>query len=155
MPRQIRRRSDAGLAPCPLITHGLTAWTWTYLLGVETFGHGPRGDDVVHDTLAERLGHLVQFHELPHVVQHVVVLGRRRGHLLDDGRHMAEDRRVQQSYRRERRVYACVWRKRVRIENIRNAIGCPSPPREREKASDSLRHIRHSDVARQLLVMFM
>lgn len=108
LPRQIRRRGDAGLVPCPLITHGLTAWTRTYLLGVETFGHGPRGDDIVHDALAEGLGHLVQFHELPHVVQHVVVLGRRRGHLLDDGRHMAEDRRVQQSYRREACVCVCV-----------------------------------------------
>lgn len=102
------QRCRLSLVPCPLITHGLTTcWTWTYLLGVETFGHGPRGDDIVHDALAEGLGHLVQFHELPHVVQHVVVLGRRRGHLLYDGRHMAEDRRVQQSYRREACVCVC------------------------------------------------
>lgn len=48
-----------------------------YLIGVQSLGHGPGGDDVVHDALAQRLGHLVQFHEFAHVVQHVVVLGRR------------------------------------------------------------------------------
>lgn len=39
-----------------------------YLVGVESLGHGPGADDVVHDPLAQGLGHLVEFHELPHVV---------------------------------------------------------------------------------------
>lgn len=60
------------------------------LIRVQAFGHRPRGDDVVHDALAERLGYLVQLHELAYVVQHIVVLGRRRRHLLDDGRHVSE-----------------------------------------------------------------
>jgi len=70
----------------------------TYLLGVQTLGHGPGGDDIVHYSLTESLRHLVQLHELANVVQHVVVLGRGRGHLLDDGGHVAKDRGIQQSY---------------------------------------------------------
>lgn len=66
------------------------------LVGVEPLGHGPGGDDVVHDALAQRLGHLVQLHELAHVVEHVVVLGGGRRHLLDDGGHVPEDRGVQE-----------------------------------------------------------
>ena len=33
----------------------------------------------------------MKLHELPDAVQHVVVLGRGAGHLLDDGRHVTED----------------------------------------------------------------
>ena len=39
---------------------------------------------------------LVQLHELPDAVEHVVVLGGGARHLLDDGGHVAEDRGVQQ-----------------------------------------------------------
>lgn len=69
-----------------------------YLFGVQAFGHGPRGDHIIHDAFAERLRHLVQLHEFAHIIQHVVVLRRRGGHLLDDGRHVTEYRRVQQRY---------------------------------------------------------
>ena len=41
----------------------------------------------------------MQFHELAHVVEHFVVLGRGRRHLLDDGRHVTEDGGVQQRCR--------------------------------------------------------
>lgn len=67
-----------------------------YLVGIEPLGHGPGGHDVVHDALAQRLGHLVQLHEFAHVVQHVVVLGGGRRHLLNDGGDVAEYGRVQQ-----------------------------------------------------------
>ena len=67
-----------------------------YLIRVNALGHGPRADHVVHDPLRERLGHLVQLHELPDVVQHVVVLGGGGRHLLDDGGHVPEDGGVQE-----------------------------------------------------------
>ena len=41
---------------------------------------------------------LVQLHELPDAVEHVVVLGGGARHLLDDGGHVAEDRGVQQGW---------------------------------------------------------
>ena len=41
-------------------------------------------------------GDVVDLHELLDAVQHVVVPGRRRVHLLEDCRHVTEDRRVQQ-----------------------------------------------------------
>ena len=59
---------------------------------------GPRGDDVVHDPFAERLGHVVQLHELPDAVEHVVVAARRAVHLLEDRRHVTEDGGVQQRF---------------------------------------------------------
>ena len=68
-----------------------------YHASVESFGHGPGGDDVVHDPLRQGARHLVEFHEFADVVEHLVVFGRRRRHLLDDGRHVTEDRCVQQS----------------------------------------------------------
>lgn len=40
----------------------------------------------------------MQLHELAHVVQHIVVLGGGRCHLLDDGGNVTENGRVQQSY---------------------------------------------------------
>jgi len=39
----------------------------------------------------------VQLHELAHIVQHIVVLGRSRRHLLDDGGNVTKDRGIQQS----------------------------------------------------------
>ena len=41
------------------------------------------------------------FHELAYVRQHLVVFAGRRVHLLEDGRHVAEYRRVQQRYHRQ------------------------------------------------------
>ena len=69
-----------------------------YHAGIEAFGHGPGGDDVVHDALGEGARHFVQLHKFADVVEHFVVLGRRRRHLLDDGRHVTEDGGVQQRY---------------------------------------------------------
>lgn len=67
-----------------------------YHASVQAFGHGPGGDDVIHHALRQRSRNLVQLHKLSHVVEHLVILGRCRCHLLDDGRHVTKDRRVQQ-----------------------------------------------------------
>lgn len=68
----------------------------SYLFRVEPLGHGPGGDHIIHDTLTQRLGDFMKLHEFPYVVQHVMVLGRGRRHLLDDGRDVTKDRRIQQ-----------------------------------------------------------
>ena len=68
-----------------------------YHASVEAFGHGPGGDDVIHDSFGQGARHLVQLHKLAHVVEHLVVLGRGARHLLDDGRHVTKYCRVQQS----------------------------------------------------------
>ena len=67
-----------------------------YLVGVDAFSHGPGRHHVVHHPLGQGFGYLVQLHELPHVVEHLVVLGGGRGHLLDDGGDVAEDGGVEQ-----------------------------------------------------------
>ena len=66
----------------------------TYLCSIDALGDSPRGDDVVDDSLAESLGHVMYLHELAHGVEHVVVAARRGVHLLEDRRHVTEDRRV-------------------------------------------------------------
>lgn len=75
-----------------------------YLVSVQSLGHSPGGYHVVHDSLAQCFGHLVQLHELAHVVKHVVVLGRRRCHLLDYRGHVTKDGGVQESCNTVRRV---------------------------------------------------
>lgn len=40
----------------------------------------------------------MKLHKFPYVVQHVMVLGRRRCHLLDDGGDVTKDSGVQQGY---------------------------------------------------------
>ena len=60
------------------------------LVRVDSFGGGPGGHDVVHHSLAQFLGHLVQLHELPDVVEHLVVPGTRRVQLLHDSRHISK-----------------------------------------------------------------
>lgn len=69
--------------------------TVVYHASIQSFGHGPGGDDVIHDPFGQGARYFVQLHELAHVVEHLVVLGRRRCHLLDDGRHVTEDRCVE------------------------------------------------------------
>lgn len=65
------------------------------LVRVQTFGHRPRADNVIHDALAESFRHFVQLHEFPYVVQHIVILGGGGRHLLDDRGDVTEDRGVQ------------------------------------------------------------
>ena len=40
--------------------------------------------------------HLVEHHELPDVVEHVVVLGGGKGHVVDDGGDVAKDGGVEE-----------------------------------------------------------
>ena len=39
--------------------------------------------------------HLIEHHELPDIVEHVMVLGGGKGHVVNDGGHVAEDGGVQ------------------------------------------------------------
>ena len=63
---------------------------------VDALRYGPGRDDVVHDSLAQRLGHVVQLHELSHAVENLVISPGRRVHLLEDRRHVSEDGGVEQ-----------------------------------------------------------
>ena len=45
----------------------------TYLAGINALGDGPGGDDVVQYPLAEVGWHVVQFHKLLDILQHLVV----------------------------------------------------------------------------------
>lgn len=71
--------------------------TLFYLIRVQALRHSPRGHDVIHDSLAKRFRHLMKLHELPHIVQHVVVFGGGRGHLLDNRGDVTENCGVQES----------------------------------------------------------
>ena len=66
----------------------------SYLLSVNSSGHGPTWNDEVHDAVAKSLWYLVQFEELPDTAEHVVVAVCVGVHLLDDGRHITENCRV-------------------------------------------------------------
>ena len=68
-----------------------------HFLRLHSLGVGPLGDHVVYDPLGEVARDLVEDHELPHPVQHLVVLGRGQRHVVDDGGHVTEDGRVQKT----------------------------------------------------------
>ena len=47
----------------------VSAWTkCQYLFSVDASGHGPGGDDVVHDPLTETLWDLVEFEEVSNAI---------------------------------------------------------------------------------------
>ena len=75
----------------------------THPLRVDALGHGPGGDDVVHDPLAQALGHLVELEEITHVVQHLVVAVGVGVHLLEDGGHVTEDGGVEKGLKDKER----------------------------------------------------
>lgn len=72
------------------------------LVSVDALGHGPGGDDEVHDPLAQTLGDLIEFEEVAHVVEHLVVAVRVGVHLLEDGGDVSEDGRIQQCWNGQR-----------------------------------------------------
>ena len=67
-----------------------------HFVRLHSLGVGPLGDHVVQDSLHQVPRDLVQDHELPHPVQHLVVLGSGQGHVVDDGRHVPEDGGVEE-----------------------------------------------------------
>ena len=67
-----------------------------HFLRLHSLGVGPLGDHVVQHSLHQVPGHLVEDHELPHAVQHLVVLGGGEGHVVDDGRDVTEDGGVEE-----------------------------------------------------------
>ena len=76
----------------------VSVWTrGQYLVGVDSSGHGPGGDDVVHDPLAEALWDLVEFEEVSDAVEGLVVAVCVCVHLLEDGGHVTKDGGVKQS----------------------------------------------------------
>lgn len=72
----------------------------TDLGDVNAFRNGPRGHDVVHDSLTQRLWHIMQLHKLPNTVQHVVIAGKTGVKLLEYCRNVAEDQRIQESWKK-------------------------------------------------------
>ena len=62
-----------------------------YLLCVNASGHGPGGHNVIHDSLAQPLGHLVELQEVPDTVEHLMVPVGVGVHLLENGRHVPKD----------------------------------------------------------------
>lgn len=73
-----------------------------HLFSVNTVGHGPGGGDIIHNSLAEAFGHLVQLEEVPHAVKHLVIAVSVGIHLLEDSRHITEDGGVEESYKKGR-----------------------------------------------------
>lgn len=68
-----------------------------YLISVNSSGHGPCGDDIVHDPLTEALGNLVELQEVSHAVQHLVVAVGVGIHLLEDGGYITKDGGIEES----------------------------------------------------------
>lgn len=96
--------NDQPTPPCILMrTHqdsGLkepTGRCQSYLFCVDAFGHGPGGDNVVHDSLAQSLGNLVQLQKVPDIVEHLVVAVGVGIHLLEDGCDVSKDGGIKKS----------------------------------------------------------
>ena len=67
------------------------AYRLRYLFSIYTTRHRPCGCNVVHDSLAQTLGDLVELQEVSDAVQHLMVAVGVGVHLLEDGRHVTED----------------------------------------------------------------
>ena len=72
-----------------MIKYGGQKLSWDNLYS--QFGRGERKQD-----FKDILVHLVEHHELPDIVEHVVVFGGGEGHVVDDGGDVAEDGGVEQ-----------------------------------------------------------
>lgn len=70
-----------------------------YLLCVDASRHRPGGHDVVHDSLTQPFGHLVELQEIPDTVEHLVVPVGVGVHLLENGCHVPEDGGIEKSWR--------------------------------------------------------
>ena len=75
------------------------------LVGIKSFGHCPSTNYVIHNPFAECLRYLMQLHEFPDVVEHVVVLGCCRRHLLDYRRDVTENCSVEKSCKAKDLLY--------------------------------------------------
>lgn len=73
----------------------LTALGARYLVSVDSSGHGPSGDDVVHDSLTKPLRDLVELQEISHTVQHLMIAVSISVHLLEDSGHVSKDGGIQ------------------------------------------------------------
>ena len=74
-----------------------------YLVSVDASGHGPGGHDVVHHPLTEAFGDLVEFEEVSHAVEHLVVAVGVGIHLLEDGGDITEDGGIQQCCKKHKK----------------------------------------------------
>lgn len=73
------------------------AYSLRYLFSIYASGHGPGGGNVVHDSLAQTFGDLVEFQEVTHAVQHLVVSVSVGIHLLEDCGHVTKYGCIQES----------------------------------------------------------
>lgn len=73
----------------------LTVLGAMYLVSVDSPGHGPSGDNVVHYSLTKPLRDLVELQEISHTVQHLMVAISVSVHLLEDSGHVPKDGGVQ------------------------------------------------------------
>ena len=78
-----------------ICSHVLRANTEDFVR-LHSLGVGPLGHHIVQHSLHQVPRDLVQDHELPHPVQHLVVLGCGQGHVVDDGGHVPEDGGVEE-----------------------------------------------------------
>lgn len=91
-----------------------------YLVCVDASGHGPGGHDVVHHPLAEAFGDLVEFEEVSHTVEHLVVSVGVSVHLLEDGGDVTEDGGVQQRCKQDgENIYSPLKQLEARV-NLRS-----------------------------------
>lgn len=72
--------------------------TPTYLLSIQAFSDGPRWHHIIPHTLIKVLRHVMESHEFPYIVQHLMVLPSSWIHLLKNCGHVAEDCSVQKGW---------------------------------------------------------
>lgn len=68
-----------------------------YLICINASGHGPCGDDIVHHSLTEALGNLVELQKVSHAIQHLMVAVGIGVHLLEDGGYVTKNGSVKES----------------------------------------------------------
>lgn len=82
-----------------------------HLVLVQSFRHRPRWYNIIHDTFAQCFRYFVQFHKFSHVVEHIVIFGCCRCHLLNDCCDMTENGGIQQSWEKNQIEFSStlVW----------------------------------------------
>lgn len=71
-----------------------------YLLCVNAFWHGPRWDNIIHDSFTKAFGDLIKFQKVPHIIQHLVVSVGVGIHLLENCGNVSKNSCIKKSWKR-------------------------------------------------------
>ena len=74
-----------------------------YFILIDPLGHCPSRHNVVHYAFRQGFGYFVKLHEFSHTVENIVIFGRGRSHLLNDGCDVSKNRSIKQCCKKKKK----------------------------------------------------